>query len=206
MRASASHVPSLLKGARSPGVIDRLELEARERARALQADAAQAAARTRAAAEADREEALRAAARAGREEGLASAGAALLASAEARQRRLEGLEREIAGVALDVARKLVGRALAEHPEIVAELARRALEPVRARREVLLRVNPGDAPLLRAEQPRLAALLDRAPGVLVREDGGIEPGGVVVETEAGRVDARFETQLSVLERVLGEQAP
>ena len=194
---------SILKGARSPGVVDRLEREARDRAQALLWDAEQAAARIRGAAEAECEEALRTAVRAGREEGLAGAATALLAAAEVRQRRLEGLEREIATVALEVARKLVGRALSERPELVAELARRALEPVRARREVLLRVSPADAPLLRAEQPRLAALLDRAPGVALREDEGIEPGGVVVETEAGRVDARVETQLSVLERVLGE---
>jgi flagellar biosynthesis/type III secretory pathway protein FliH len=198
---------SILKASTcSPRLVDRLELEARERGRALVAEAEEAAARIRAAAETEREEALRAAVRAGREEGLATAGAALLAVAEARQRRLEGLEREIAAVALEVVRKLIGVAVAERPELVAQLALRALEPVRSRREVLLRANPVDAPLLRAELPRLAALLDRAPGISVREDPCIEPGGVVVETEAGRVDARVEAQLSILERLLGEGLP
>ncbi len=197
---------SILKASRSAGLVDRLDREARERARALLAEAEQTAARIRSAAEGERAEALREAARAGRAEGLAAAGAALLAAAEARQGRLAGLEREIADIALEVARKLVGRAMAERPELVTELARRALEPVRARREVLLRVSPADVPRLRAELPRLAALLDRAPGVSVREDPGIEPGGVVVETEAGRVDARVEAQLSVLERALGEGMP
>jgi type III secretion protein L len=194
---------SILQAARAPGVVDRLELEARERARGLLAEAQETAAQIRLGAERERDEALRAAAVAGREEGLAAAAAALLAAAEVRRHRLDGVEREIAAVALEVARKLVGRVVAERPELVTELARRALEPVRARREVLLRVNPADAPRLREEQPRLAGLLDRAPGVSVREDAGIEPGGVVVETEAGRVDARVEAQLAVLERALGE---
>ncbi len=194
---------SILQAARAPGVVDRLELEARERARGLLAEAQEAAARIRLALERERDETLRAATLAGREEGLAAAAAALLAAAEVRRQRLDGLEREIAAVALEVARKLVGRVVAERPELVTELARRALEPVRARREVLLRVNPADAPRLREEQPRLASLLDRAPGVSIREDAGIEPGGVVVETEAGRVDARVEAQLAVLERALGE---
>ena len=197
---------SILKVGRSPGSLDRLEVAARERARALVAEAEESAARIRGRIELERESALQAAARAGREEGLASAASALLEVAAARQRRLERIEEEIAAVALDVARKIVGRALAERPELVAELARRALEPVRARREVLLRVNPSDAPLLRAEQPRLDALLDRAPGISVREDPGIIPGGVVVETEAGRVDARVEAQLSVLERAMAEVSP
>lgn len=194
---------SILQAARAPGVVDRLELEVRERARGLLAEAQETAAQIRLGAERERDEALRAAAVAGREEGLAAAAAALLAAAEMRRQRLVGLEREIAAVALEVARKLVGRVVGERPELVTELARRALEPVRARREVLLRVNPADAPRLREEQPRLAALLDRAPGISIREDPGIEPGGVVVETEAGRVDARVEAQLAVLERAMGE---
>jgi flagellar biosynthesis/type III secretory pathway protein FliH len=197
---------SILKGARPPGLVDRLESQARERGRALLSEAEEAAARIRGAAETERAEAIRAAVQAGREEGLASAGAALLAAAEAQQRRLDGLEREIAVVAIEVARKLVGCVLSDRPELVTELARRALEPVRTRREVTLRVNPADAPRLRAEQPRLGALLDHAPGVSVREDACIEPGGVVVETEAGRVDARIEAQLSVLERRLAEGSP
>jgi type III secretion protein L len=196
-------VARILKAGGRHRLLDRLELDARERARALLAEAEAAAAAIRQEAERGRDEALRAASAAGREEGLASAAAVLLQAADERRCRLEGLEREIAAVALEVARKLVGRAVAECPGLVAELALRALEPVRARREVLLRVNPGDAPLLRVEEPRLAALLDRAPGVAVREDPAIHPGDVVVETEAGRVDARLEAQLSVLERALSE---
>ncbi len=196
----------LLRSHRAAGFVDRLEIEAKERARLLLAEAEAEAARIRSAVEAEREEALREACRAGREEGLAGAAEALLAAARARQERLEGAEREVATAAIEVARKLIGRALAERPETVVELARRALEPVRARREVVLRVNPADAPLLQAEQTRLGALLDRAQGVSVREDPGIERGGVVVETEGGRVDARVEAQLSVLERAISEEKP
>jgi type III secretion protein L len=199
-------VAAILKTTRAPALVDRIELAARERARTILAEAEESAARVRAEAALERDEAARHGARAGREEGLASAASILLAAAEARRRRLEALEGEVAAVALHVARKLVGVVVCEHPEVVADLARRALEPVRARREVLVRVNPRDAPLLRAQEPRLRELLDRAPGITLREDAAIEPGGVVVETEAGRVDARIEAQLAVLERALGEGAP
>lgn len=193
---------SILQGARPPGLVSRFELEARERARALVSEAEEAAARIRSAVDAEREEALRRAAEAGREEGRAGVAAALLEVGEARRSRLEGLEAEIATAALEVARALVGRAVAEHPECVVELARLALEPVRARREVIVRVHPADAPRLRDEQPRLEALLSRAPGIALREDPGIGRGEVVVETEAGRVDGRVEARLALLERAIG----
>lgn len=192
---------SILKSARSGPLIHRFELEAKERARVLLAEAAAMAARIRAEAEAARDEVRRAAADAGRSEGLAAAAVALADIAAARERRLAGLERELAEVALAVARRVVGRALALEPALVVELAREALAPVRARREVALRIHPGDAPLLRTELPALAALLERAPGLVVREDPSLRRGDVVVETEAGRVDARVAAQLTLLERAI-----
>jgi type III secretion system HrpE/YscL family protein len=196
---------SILKAARAPVLVDRLELEARERARALLEEAESKAARIVAEAEAQRETLYRASARAGVEEGRAEAGAALARAAEVRQRRLLEVEEELAAVALEVARKILGEELAARPEAVAVLARRALEPVRGRREVALRVHPEDGPRVRAELPRLSALLERAPGLCLREDAAVGRGGVVVETEAGRVDARVEAQLALLEQSLGLEA-
>lgn len=194
-------MPSVLKAARAGPLLDRLEIEARERARVLVAEAEEEARRVRAGAETAREELRRAAVEAGRAEGLAAAAAALAAVATAKARRLEDLEHELSEVALEAARTLVGRALALEPPLVAAVAREALAPVRARREVALRVHPADAALIEAELPGLAALLERAPGLVVRPDPGLRRGDVVVETEAGRVDARVEAQLALLEQAI-----
>ncbi len=192
---------SVLKAARTGPLLDRLELEARTRARAVVAEAEEEARRMRADAEAEREELRRAAAEAGRAEGLAAAAAALTEIASARARRLEELERELAEVALEIGRRIVGRALALDPSLVLSIVREAIAPVRARREVALRVHPADAELVEAELPGLAATLERAPGLVVRADPGLARGDVVVETEAGRVDARVEAQLALLERAI-----
>jgi type III secretion system HrpE/YscL family protein len=199
-------MPSILKAARVAPILDRLELEAKERARAIVAQAAEDAAKVRAQAEAEAEARRREAVEAGREEGRAAAAAVLAEIAAAREQRLSGLERELAEVALAVARRLVGEGLALQPDLVVAVALEALEPVRTRREVVLRVHPADAPLLRAQQPRLAALLERAPGLVLREDPALARGDVLVETEAGRVDARIGAQLALLERALGQETP
>jgi type III secretion system HrpE/YscL family protein len=196
---------SILKASRAPAVVDRLEVEARERASQLLAASQAEAARVREAVHAEREELLRAAAHAGLEEGRARAAAALAEVAAAREASLRALDGEVAAVALEVARRILGEALGR-PDAVVELARRALERVRSRREVLLRVNPEDLPHVREGLPALAALLERAPSLGLREDPGVERGGVVVETEAGRVEARVEAQLALLEQALGARAP
>jgi flagellar biosynthesis/type III secretory pathway protein FliH len=190
-------------GAAGPRRIEAAEFEATERARAIVADAEAHARDIVAAAQAERECLQSEAIAQGRSEGLARAGAILAGAAAERDRRLASAEREIAALALDVARKVLGRELAQDPGAVADLAAQAVAVARDRREVTLRVNPQDAGAIRSAAGRLAALLARAPGVDVREDPAIERGGAVVETEAGRIDARVETQLAALARALEE---
>lgn len=196
----------ILKGQPDGGArIDAEAFEARERARALVAEAEDQARRIREAAEADRGRVRAEAEEEGRREGLARAAAALAGAAAVRDRRLARAEREVAAIALDVARTVLGRELTQDPAAVADLAARALAVARDRREVTLRVNPADAEAIRAAAGRLAAVLARAPGLALREDPGLARGDAVVETEAGRVDARVETQLAALARALEEEA-
>jgi flagellar biosynthesis/type III secretory pathway protein FliH len=163
---------------------------AREEARRLVADAR--AARDAVLAEA-REE--------GRREGQASTAATLACAAIERDRLLRDAEREVVALALDVARKVLAREVGA-PGAALELAAAALAEARGRREVVLRVSPSDAVAIRAGSGRLAAALGDGP-LEVREDPSVAPGGAVVETEAGRIDARVESQLDAVARAIAE---
>lgn len=176
--------------------------ETDRRVREMLSAAGTEAGRIRAEAEAARDRVRARAEEEGRQEGLARAAAQLAAAGADRDRLLAGAEREVVALALDVARKVLGRELAGDPDLIAELAARALAEARERREVVLRVNPADAAALRAGEERLAALLVRAH-LLVREDASLAPGAVLVETEAGRVDGGVEAQLAYLARALEE---
>jgi flagellar biosynthesis/type III secretory pathway protein FliH len=188
-----------------PRRVEALALEARADARRVVEEARSAAAAARAAAQAEVEAIRSAAERLGREAGRAEAAALLVRAAADRDRLLAGLSQEVAGVAVSVARRILGDALAVEPERVIDLAARALEAVRDRAAVAIRISPADAARIRCAEPRLAALLGRAPGLVLREDAALAPGAVVVETEAGRVDASVDAQLGALAHALGEGA-
>ncbi len=153
-------------------------------------------------AEAARGRVLAEATEAGRWEGQARAAAVLARAALGRDRILEQAEREVIALALAVARKALGRELRAGGDAVVDLAATALAEARARREVVLRVSPADAASIRAAEGKLAAALSRAP-LEVREDPSVEPGGAVVDTEAGRIDARVETQIEAIARAIEE---
>ena len=71
----------------------------------------------------------------------------------------------------------------------------------ARREIFLRVNPADLQFIRDKKPDLLDVLSRAKEIGIREDPDVARHGVIIETDAGSIDAQLETQLAVLERTL-----
>jgi flagellar biosynthesis/type III secretory pathway protein FliH len=98
----------------------------------------------------------------------------------------------------------LGKALELDPELVLSIAAGAIESVRHQRELVLRVNPEDAALMRNSRKKLMDMLGRTKDIAVREDPEVARGGCIVETENGTVDAQLKTQLQMLElALLGE---
>jgi len=147
-----------------------------------------------------REEARRAGEAEGRARGEAAFTTALVeARAEAEQVRRAALP-AAQTIAVRMAEKIVGRAIALDATAMADIARQALEAARARAGVVsLRVHPEDWAAIETARPGLAGRLAKAVELRVVPDASVGRHGCVVESAAGRLDARLETQLAALER-------
>ena len=111
---------------------------------------------------------------------------------------------QLRDLALAIARKILGCELQARPEVVVSIIKQALsDKARQRRELVLRVNPEDLAVVREHRSELLEVLSRAKEITVREDPDVARFGVVIETDAGTIDAQLETQLAVFERVLIE---
>jgi type III secretion protein L len=180
---------------RIPGALLDANAEAQRRLADVEDAARQAVERARTEAQSIREEA---AAR-GREEGLASATEVLVRAVAERESLLASVEGDLVELAFEIARRVL--ASAADRAAVTEVAARALEAARLREHVTVRVHPEDLQALRAAEQDLAALLLRAPGLALREDAAVGRGGIIVETEAGRIDTGIDAQLAALRRAL-----
>ncbi len=101
-----------------------------------------------------------------------------------------------------MAEKVIGSELEQRPEALIGMIKRTLhDKARQRRSIMLRINSRDLETVRNERHRLMDALVRASDLAIREDDDISPGGVIIETEAGSIDARLETQLDALERAM-----
>jgi len=117
-------------------------------------------------------------------------------------RMLKEVEGEVVRTAVKVAHEILLAELHMREDAVVDVAVTALVAAKNARDINLRVNPRDAAVLRASKDKLVSNLTRAKDIDIREDRRVKAGGVLIETEAGVVDAQLETQLEEIARVLG----
>jgi len=117
-------------------------------------------------------------------------------------RMLKEVESEVVRTAVRVAHEILIAELAMREDAIVDVAVTALSAAKNAKDINLRVNPRDAKALRGAKDRLVSNLTRAKDLEIREDRRVKQGGVLIETEAGVIDAQLETQLEEIARVLG----
>ena len=193
------------KTRRSP-IIDKETFEARSEAQEIQARARSEAdallEKARQQANDLREEARQEGRASGRSEGAAEL-TETIAQASVRLQELEDkLTSQLTDVAIAIARKILGQELQTNPDAVIKIVRNALaEKARQRQEISLRVHPEDLAIIRENKAQLLEVLSRAKEISIREDVNVERYGVIIETDAGTIDAQLDSQLAIFERVL-----
>jgi flagellar assembly protein FliH len=82
----------------------------------------------------------------------------------------------------------------------------ALRKVKGRGTIIIRVNLVDVKLTTEHTKKFIQLLEGAQSVQVVEDSSVDPGGCIIETDFGEVDARISSQLAELESKILEMSP
>jgi flagellar assembly protein FliH len=162
--------------------------------------------------DAAREEGLRE----GREEALVALVPALEALTQAQdavredlRARADRLEAHAVDLALFLAEKVIGGAIAVEPELVVEAVRGALRGIVERERVTVLVHPEDLALVSEAMDSVRATLGGIEHCEVQAERRVSRGGAVVRTPDGDVDSRVETKLQrareVVEAALGSAA-
>jgi type III secretion protein L len=135
----------------------------------------------------------------GLEQGRARAAAELIAAQAVRRENLERSLEDVVELSLRVGERLYGQAIAADRSWIERLCREAIRKLASEHACTLTVAPSD------REPALRAVRTCAAEVRVVEDADMLPGGCIVRSEGGQVDASVETRLEGLRRALGEVA-
>ncbi|MBV9508140.1 MAG: type III secretion system stator protein SctL [Acidobacteriia bacterium] len=147
------------------------------------------------------EEAAAAARQRGYQDGLEQWAAALDSVARANQALNARYEGELVKLAVRIAEKIIGEELRARPETVVSIVREALRSVGNEQHLTVQVNPGESQQVAGMLDRLREVVKAGHDIQIVADPAIAPGGCIVHSDMGAVDARLETQLRRLEEIL-----
>lgn len=135
---------------------------------------------------------------AGFAEGLVQFNEHLIAfDVEIKRIKLEA-QKAILPLAIKAAKKILARQLDLHPDTVVDIVMQALAPVTQHRRITIYVNKGDKEPLEAQKPKIREIFERLDTLSIQEREDVNPGGCIIETERGILNASIETQWRSLE--------
>jgi flagellar assembly protein FliH len=119
----------------------------------------------------------------------------------------DAVERDAIELALALAGKVIIATLQIRPELVVEVVQGALRRVSGQRTIAIFVNPVDLETVRAALGELKSQSVAVEQWDLQPDQRVQPGGAIVRTAEGEVDACVQTQLErAAEVVLSELGP
>lgn len=134
----------------------------------------------------------------GFQEGLLSLNQHLVALDQELKTLREEVQKKILPLALKAARKIMNEELKLHPDRIVDIVLTSLKPVTQHRKVVIYVNHADLGVLEANKGKMRKLFERLDNLSIQEREDIEPGGCIIETEAGIINAQLENQWRALE--------
>ncbi|WP_100934355.1 HrpE/YscL family type III secretion apparatus protein [Candidatus Chlamydia corallus] len=102
-------------------------------------------------------------------------------------------------LAIASVRKIIGKELEMHPETIVSIISQALKELTQNKNIIIYVNPKDLPLVEKSRPELKKIVEYADTLILTAKPDVTPGGCIIETEAGIVNAQLDIQLDALEK-------
>jgi len=119
---------------------------------------------------------------------------------------LSETEKEIVDLVLLISRKVIKVISENQRDIIVSNVIEALRKVKAKGNVIIRVNLADLKLATEHKQEFIRLMEGVSSINVVEDSSVDSGGCIIETDFGEIDARIASQLAELENKILEISP
>jgi flagellar assembly protein FliH len=107
-------------------------------------------------------------------------------------------EKLMTDMILMISRKVIKDEIVERREVVINNIKEAIQRVKDRDRIDIRVNFADLDMTTAHKDELIKMMDSLKKVNIYEDNRVDRGGCIIETDVGAIDARISTQLDAVE--------
>jgi len=109
-------------------------------------------------------------------------------------------------LALKAAKRVVGKELELHPDTIVDIVLQALAPTTQSHKIKIYVHKEEKERLEKERPRIKEIFEHLQTLSILEREDISPGGCIIETESGIINATIENQWRALEAAFEKYIP
>lgn len=108
------------------------------------------------------------------------------------------IESDIVELSIAMAKKIVYEAAEKERDVVVNTVREAIRKTSDRETIRIKISPVDYDILSGKKSELLHFIDGVKNILFEVDEKIHPGGCMIETNHGDVDARIDSQFTIIE--------
>lgn len=108
------------------------------------------------------------------------------------------VEKMVIPVALKAAKKIVSKEIELSENAIIDIVSANLKAVAQHKRVTIYVNRKDLEIVDANRPKLKQLFENLEVLSIRERADVTPGGCIIETEGGIINAQLENRWRILE--------
>ncbi|KAI4800894.1 hypothetical protein KUCAC02_007012 [Chaenocephalus aceratus] len=119
---------------------------------------------------------------------------------------LTALEGQVIELAILIVRRVVKVLSENQKNIVINNIVQALERLKSRSDIVIRVNLADLETVTEHTEMFVRQIEGDGKVTLAEDSSVDPGGCIIETDFGEIDARISSQLSEIESRIRDLMP
>lgn len=116
------------------------------------------------------------------------------------------MQQMVLPIALKAAKRIVGRELKSDPNTIVDIVLQAIAPINQSARITIYVCKEDKEILEQHKPKLKEKLDQTDVLTIQEKSDISPGGCIIQTEGGMINATIENQWRALERAFEKYTP
>lgn len=109
------------------------------------------------------------------------------------------MQKMIIPIALKAAKKIIGREIELSEDTIVDIVASNLKAVAQHKKITIYVNKKELEVLEKNKPRLRELFEHLESLSIRPRDDIIPGGCIIETEIGIINAQMEHRWHVLEK-------
>ncbi len=125
---------------------------------------------------------------------------------ERRNEIIQESETQVVNLVLSIAKKVIKVISENQKNVVINNITQSLQKLQQKSDIIVRVNLADLKIATKHKEDILKMAERVQTITIAEDATVDPGGAIIETDFGEIDARIASQLREIEDRILELTP